>query len=120
MSDFIKICGTNIPANKAVVYALRYINGIGTALAKDVCKKNNINITKRIKDLSQEEIDNVRRYIESNFVVEGDLQREVSKNIKRLIVIKCYRGQRHKSGLPVRGQRTKTNARTRKGKRKNK
>lgn len=114
--DFIKISGANIPSWKNVNYALRYVKGIGLSRANFLCSMYEISLNTKLSDVSREILDEIRRYIESNFKVEAELDREVSKNIKMLIAIKCYRGTRHKKSLPCRGQRTKTNARTRKGK----
>lgn len=116
ISDTIKICGSDIPVNKKITFSLSYVYGIGVPLARKICLLLNIDLEKRVSELSQESLDLIRRHIESNLVIEGDLRRQIQKNIKSLISIKCYRGYRHKNGLPVRGQRTKTNARTRKGK----
>ncbi|QED23207.1 30S ribosomal protein S13 [Candidatus Deianiraea vastatrix] len=115
MSSTIKIVGVDVPANKVAWCSLAYIYGIGYTLARNICAKNDIDCNKRIKDLSDLEIDKIRKYIEANYIVEGELRQEISRNIKRFLLIKCYKGLRHKLGLPVRGQRTKTNARTRKG-----
>ena len=112
-----RIAGVDIPNNKRVEIALTYIYGIGLKSAQDICAKTGVNPDTRVKDLTEEEIGKIRAYIEKNCVVEGDLQREISLNIKRLQEIGCYRGIRHRNRLPVRGQRTQTNARTRKGKR---
>ena len=112
-----RIAGINVPVNKHVVIALTAIYGIGRAKAKLICKNAKIDCVRKIKDLSENEIDLLRTQV-SKYIVEGDLRREVSMNIKRLMDLGCYRGIRHRRGLPVHGQRTKTNARTRKGKRK--
>ena len=111
-----RIAGINIPQNKVVSIALTYIHGIGPFSSKKICKKLSIPITKRVNELSEEEVLKIREFIDSNHKVEGDLRREVSVNIKRLVDLACYRGSRHKKKLPVRGQRTHCNARTRKGK----
>jgi len=111
-----RIAGVNIPTNKRVVIALRYIYGIGPTLAVDICKKVGIAAEKRVSQLSDDEVLRIRETIDRDFQVEGDLRREVAMNIKRLMDLGCYRGLRHRKGLPVRGQRTHTNARTRKGK----
>ena len=111
-----RIAGVNIPTNKRVVIALRYIYGIGPTLAVDICKKVGIAAEKRVNQLSDDEVLRIRETIDRDFQVEGDLRREVAMNIKRLMDLGCYRGLRHRKGLPVRGQRTHTNARTRKGK----
>ena len=110
-----RIAGVDIPNNKRVEIALTYIYGIGRKSANDILAKTEIDPDKRAKDLTEEEIAKLRDEIENNYNVEGDLHREVAMNIKRLVEINCYRGIRHRKGLPVRGQRTKTNARTRKG-----
>jgi small subunit ribosomal protein S13 len=110
-----RIAGVNIPTNKRVEIALRYIHGIGPAHAKDICEKVGIASNRRVSDLTENEIIQIREAIDRDYVVEGDLRREVSMNIKRLMDLGCYRGLRHRRGLPVRGQRTHTNARTRKG-----
>ncbi len=110
-----RIAGVDIPNNKRVEIALTYIYGIGRKSANDILAKTGINPDTRAKDLTEEEVAKLRDEIENSYVVEGDLRRDVSLNIKRLVEINCYRGIRHRKGLPVRGQRTKTNARTRKG-----
>ena len=112
-----RIVGVDIPNNKRVVVSLTYIYGIGKSLASILCKNVKINENTRVKDLKEEDLVNIRNEIKK-FHVEGDLRRDNAFNIKRLIEINCYRGIRHKKNLPVRGQRTKTNARTRKGPRK--
>lgn len=111
-----RIAGVNIPTQKRVEIALRYIYGIGPMHAKDICTKVGIADTTRVFQLTDEEILKIRTVIDSDYQVEGDLRREVSMNIKRLQDLGCYRGLRHRKRLPVRGQRTSTNARTRKGK----
>jgi len=111
-----RIAGVNIPTNKRVVIALQYIHGIGPAKAKEIVGKLNITAERRVQDLSDQEVLQIRETIDAAHTVEGDLRREVSMNIKRLMDLACYRGLRHRKGLPVRGQRTHTNARTRKGK----
>ena len=111
-----RIAGVNIPQNKIVNVGLTYIYGIGPAHSKNICKNLNIPSKKRVNELSEDEIVKIREYIDKNFTVEGDLRRELSLNIKRLIDLACYRGSRHRKKLPVRGQRTRCNARTRKGK----
>ncbi|MBL8701137.1 MAG: 30S ribosomal protein S13 [Alphaproteobacteria bacterium] len=111
-----RIAGVNIPTNKRVCIALRYIYGIGATLAYDICKKVGIPDAKRVSQLTDDEILRIREAIDRDFTVEGDLRREVATNIKRLMDLGSYRGLRHRKGLPVRGQRTHTNARTRKGK----
>ena len=113
-----RIAGVDLPNDKRVEIALTYIYGIGKTNAASIIKDTGINPDTRVKDLSEEEIAKIRDQIENNYTVEGDLKREVALNIKRLTEIGCYRGIRHRRGLPVRGQRTKTNARTRKGPRK--
>ena len=110
-----RIAGIDLPNEKRVEIGLTYIYGIGRHTANEILKETKINPDTRVKDLTEEEVGKIRAYIEKNCVVEGDLQREVSLNIKRLQEIGCYRGIRHRKGLPVRGQRTITNARTRKG-----
>ena len=111
-----RIAGVNIPSNKRVLVSLRYIYGIGPTKARDICTTLNIGEDKRVNQLSDDEIGKIRELIDKDFRVEGDLRREVAMNIKRLVDLGCYRGLRHRKGLPVRGQRTHTNARTRKGK----
>lgn len=113
-----RIAGVDLPRNKRVEFGLRYIYGIGLTLSKKVLKEANINPDTRIKDLTEEEVSRINVIISNTYKVEGDLKREESQNIKRLMDIGCYRGIRHRKGLPVRGQRTRTNARTRKGPRK--
>jgi small subunit ribosomal protein S13 len=110
-----RIAGVNIPTAKRVPIALQYIHGIGAFFAEQVCEALNIDRTRRVNQLSDAEVLAIREYIDANFTVEGDLRREVSMNIKRLMDLGCYRGLRHRRNLPVRGQRTHTNARTRKG-----
>ena len=110
-----RIAGVDIPNNKRVEIALTYIYGIGRKSSNDILAKTGIDPDKRAKDLTEDEIAKLRDEIENAYTVEGDLRREVALNIKRMIEINCYRGIRHRKGLPVRGQRTKTNARTRKG-----
>ena len=107
--------GVDLPREKRVEIGLTYIYGIGRATSNKILAKTGINPDTRVRDLTDDEISRLRDVIEKEYKVEGDLRREVSLNIKRLIEIGCYRGRRHRSGLPVRGQRTKTNARTRKG-----
>lgn len=113
-----RIAGVDLPKNKVVEIGLTAIYGIGRTSAKKIMAEANIDSSKRIKDLTEDEEAKIREIIERDYVVEGDLKRDVSLNIKRLMEIGCYRGMRHKRKLPVRGQRTKTNARTRKGPRK--
>ncbi|AXJ94419.1 MULTISPECIES: 30S ribosomal protein S13 [Sphingomonas] len=111
-----RIAGVNLPTNKRVVIALTYIHGIGPAKAKEITGKLNIAAERRIQDLTDQEVLQIRETIDADHTVEGDLRRETAMNIKRLMDLACYRGLRHRKGLPVRGQRTHTNARTRKGK----
>jgi small subunit ribosomal protein S13 len=111
-----RIAGVNIPTQKRVVIALQYIHGIGPKLAKEVCQKASIPEQRRVNELTDAEVLQIRETIDRDYVVEGDLRRDVAMNIKRLMDLGCYRGLRHRRGLPVRGQRTHTNARTRKGK----
>ena len=111
-----RIAGINIPQNKNVHIGLTYIYGIGNKFSQQICNNLNIPSNKRIHELTEDEIGKIREYIDKNFNVEGDLRRETSLNIKRLIDLGLYRGTRHKKKLPVRGQRTRCNARTRKGK----
>ena len=113
-----RLAGVDIPNNKRTEIALTYIFGVGRKSAVDICKKANVEGSKKAGDLTDDEIGKLRRAIESGYQVEGDLRAQVGMNIKRLVDIQCYRGIRHRKGLPVRGQRTKTNARTRKGPRK--
>ena len=110
-----RISGVDIPNAKRVEIGLCYIYGIGRSRSNEILKATGINPDTRVKDLTEADIAKLRDCIENNYVVEGDLRREVGLNIKRMVEIDCYRGQRHRKGLPVRGQRTKTNARTRKG-----
>jgi small subunit ribosomal protein S13 len=110
-----RIAGVNIPTNKRVVVALQYIHGIGPKKAQEVMDKVGLPAPRRVSQLTDAEVLQIREVIDRDFVVEGDLRREVSMNIKRLMDLGCYRGLRHRRGLPVRGQRTHTNARTRKG-----
>ena len=110
-----RIAGVNIPSNKRVVIALRYIHGIGPAKAREIAEKVGIADDRRVQDLTDQEILRIRETIDADHMVEGDLRRETSQNIKRLMDMGNYRGLRHRRGLPVRGQRTHTNARTRKG-----
>jgi small subunit ribosomal protein S13 len=111
-----RISGVNIPTNKRIHIALTYIFGIGPKIAGDICTEASIDITKRVNQLNDEEVNKIREIIEGNHSVEGDLRRKISMDIKRLTDLGCYRGLRHRKKLPVRGQRTHTNARTRKGK----
>ena len=110
-----RIAGVDIPNNKRVEIALTYIYGIGLKSARDILAKTGIDPDIRAKDLTESDVAKLRDEIEASYVVEGDLRRDVALNIKRMVEINCYRGIRHRKGLPVRGQRTKTNARTRKG-----
>ncbi|HOQ07437.1 MAG TPA: 30S ribosomal protein S13 [Clostridiales bacterium] len=110
-----RIAGVDLPREKRVEIGLTYIYGIGRSKAKEILQKTAINPDTRVRDLTDDEISRLREVIDKEYKVEGDLRREVALNIKRLIEIGCYRGRRHRAGLPVRGQRTKTNARTRKG-----
>ena len=113
-----RILGVDLPREKRVEIGLTYIYGIGLTSAKKICAATGVNPDTRGKDLTEDEVQKMRDFITANYTVEGDLHREVSQNIKRLMEIGCYRGLRHRKGLPVRGQRTHTNARTRKGPRK--
>ncbi|NBN63702.1 30S ribosomal protein S13 [Microvirga tunisiensis] len=110
-----RIAGVNIPTNKRVVIALQYIHGIGPKFAQEIIEKVNIAADRRVNQLSDAEVLAIRETIDRDYLVEGDLRRETAMNIKRLMDLGCYRGLRHRRGLPVRGQRTHTNARTRKG-----
>lgn len=113
-----RICGVDVPKNKRIETALMYIYGVGLSLSKKILKATGVNPDMRAKDLTEEDVSKLSGYIQENYKTEGDLRREISTNIKRLIDIGSYKGIRHKRGLPVRGQRTHTNARTRKGPRK--
>jgi small subunit ribosomal protein S13 len=113
-----RVIGTDIPENKRLEISLTYIYGIGRKLANQVIDKLGLNKDMRARELTEDQVARLNAILTSEYVVEGDLRRQVQNNIKRLIGIHCYRGQRHRAGLPVRGQRTRTNARTRKGKRK--
>jgi small subunit ribosomal protein S13 len=110
-----RIAGVNLPTNKRVVIALQYIHGVGPKIAKEIVAKVNLPAERRVSQLTDAEVLQIREMIDRDYMVEGDLRREVSMNIKRLMDLGCYRGLRHRKGLPVRGQRTHTNARTRKG-----
>jgi small subunit ribosomal protein S13 len=110
-----RIAGVNLPTNKRAVIALQYIHGVGEKTAKEIMTKLNLPMERRVSQLTDAEVLQIREMIDRDFLVEGDLRREVSLNIKRLMDLGCYRGLRHRKGLPVRGQRTHTNARTRKG-----
>ena len=111
-----RIAGVNLPTNKRVVIALQYIHGIGQKKAAEIMEKINLPAERRVSQLTDQEVLHIREAIDADFKVEGDLRREIAMNIKRLMDLACYRGLRHRKGLPVRGQRTHTNARTRKGK----
>ena len=113
-----RIAGVDIPENKKIRYSLRYIYGIGPRFADDILAEANIDPDKRAKDLSDQEVTSIASILDTNFIVEGALRRQVQQNIQRLKDIRSYRGDRHRRGLPVRGQRTKCNARTRKGRKK--
>ena len=113
-----RLVGVDLPRNKRIEIALTYIYGIGQTTAKKIIAETGVDPDIRVKDLSEEDLAKLRDYIQQNLKVEGDLHREVSQNVKRLMEIGCYRGLRHRRGLPTRGQRTHTNARTRKGPRK--
>ena len=110
-----RIAGINLPTNKRVLIALTYIHGIGKVTSKSICDAAGVNVSTRVNQLSEQEVGSIRQHIDGHVVVEGDLRRERTINIKRLMDLGCYRGLRHRRGLPVRGQRTHTNARTRKG-----
>ena len=110
-----RIAGVDLPREKRIEIGLTYIYGIGRSKAKEILAKTGVNPDTRVRDLTDDEVGQLRDVIDKEYVVEGDVRRTVSLNIKRLVEIGCYRGRRHKAGLPVRGQRTKTNARTRKG-----
>jgi small subunit ribosomal protein S13 len=113
--DVARIAGVNIPTQKRVVIALQYIHGIGEKFASEICEKVKIPAERRVNQLTDAEVLQIRETIDRDYMVEGDLRRETAMNIKRLMDLGCYRGLRHRRGLPVRGQRTHTNARTRKG-----
>jgi len=110
-----RIAGVDIPREKRLVVSLTYIYGIGSSSAEEICAATGISESTRVRDLTDDEVNKIRSYIENTFKTEGDLRRDVSQNIKRKMEIGCYQGLRHRRGLPVRGQRTHTNARTRKG-----
>ena len=110
-----RIAGTDLPKEKRVEVGLTYIYGIGINRSREILEKTGVNPDTRVKDLTEDEVNTIRDYISNGFIVEGDLRRKISLDIKRLVEIGCYRGIRHRKGLPVRGQKTKTNARTRKG-----
>ncbi len=111
-----RIAGVNIPTNKRVEIALTYIHGIGRTKAKEICDRASLPTARRVSELTEAEVIHIRELIDADYTVEGDLRRTVAMNIKRLMDLAAYRGLRHRKGLPVRGQRTHTNARTRKGK----
>jgi small subunit ribosomal protein S13 len=113
-----RIAGVDLPRHKQIAYSLPYLYGVGRATARQICEKANIPPTKKTEELTEGEIKRIRELLETEYRVEGDLRREVQMNIKRLMDLGCYRGLRHRKGLPVNGQRTHTNARTRKGPRK--
>ena len=113
-----RLVGVDLPRDKRIEVGLTYLYGIGLTTSKKILAETGVNPDVRVKDLSEEDLGKLRDYIQENLTVEGDLHREVSQNVKRLMEIGCYRGLRHRKGLPVRGQRTHTNARTRKGPRK--
>jgi len=110
-----RISGVDLPRDKRVLIGLTYIFGIGRATSQQILDATGIDVATRVRNLTEDEVNRIREYIDSQLKVEGDLRRDITQNIKRLIEINCYRGVRHRRGLPVRGQRTKTNARTRKG-----
>ena len=114
-----RIAGINIPMNKHVWIGLTHIYGMGRARSRAVCEAAGVEPTTKVKDLTEQEVGRIREEIEKSYLIEGDLRREVQGNIKRLMEVGCYRGIRHRRGLPVRGQRTRTNARTRRGNKKN-
>ena len=116
LASLARIAGVNIPTNKRVIIALQYIHGIGPTKAREITDKVHIPPERRVNQLSDDEVLRIRELVDRDYQVEGDLRREVAMNIKRLMDLGCYRGLRHRKGLPVRGQRTHTNARTRKGK----
>jgi small subunit ribosomal protein S13 len=115
VTDLARIAGVNLPTNKRIVIALQYIYGIGGAKAKEILEKVSMPESRRVSQLTDQEVLQLREMIDRDYMVEGDLRREVAMNIKRLMDLGCYRGLRHRRSLPVRGQRTHTNARTRKG-----
>jgi len=112
-----RIAGVDIPRNKRVEIALTYIYGLGRTSSKHILERAGVNPNTRVKDLTEEEVNRLREIVDRDYLVEGDLRRQIQLNIKRLMDIGCYRGLRHRRGLPVRGQRTRTNARTRRGRR---
>ena len=111
----VRIEGVPLPQDKRVEYGLPYVFGLGLKTSRDILTKLNISFDKRVKDLTDDEVSRIQKEVSANYMVEGELRKDITMNIRRLQEIKCYRGDRHKKGLPVRGQRTKTNARTRKG-----
>jgi small subunit ribosomal protein S13 len=113
-----RIAGVDIPNDKHVEISLRYIYGIGPTRSKEICSKAGVSLETKVRDLTDEEVSKIREVIDRDYVVEGELRRDIRQNIQRLIEINCYRGIRHRRGLPVHGQRTRTNARSRKGPRK--
>ena len=113
-----RISGVDVPDDKKLQYALRYIYGVGATRAKEIVRKSQLDGGKRVRELTESEISHLREVIDRDYLVEGDLRRDIRQNIQRLIDINCYRGQRHRRSLPLRGQRTRTNARTRRGSRK--
>ena len=115
VSSMARIAGVDLPKEKRVEIGLTYIYGVGLSTSQKILATTGINPDTRIKDLTEDEVNEIRNYVNKNLMVEGDLRRDVALNIKRLVEIGCYRGIRHRKGLPVRGQKTKTNARTRKG-----
>ena len=116
MASVVRIAGVNLPVKKKVYIGLSYIFGIGRVTGKSICTALKIDCEQKIENLSEEDVDRIRNYIGKHFVIEGDLRGQISQNIKLKIAIGCYEGSRHRNRLPVRGQRTKTNAKTRKGK----
>jgi len=115
MVTSVRISGVNLPIEKKVYVSLSYLFGVGMITAKQICKAVNVDYEKRMKELSEEDVDKLRTYIDKHFSVEGDLRGQIAQNVKLKIAIGCYEGSRHRNRLPVRGQRTKTNAKTRKG-----
>ncbi len=112
-----RIAGVDVPRDKRIDISLRYIYGIGPSTASKICQQTQVNPATKVRDLTDEEVNRIREVVDRDYTVEGDLRREVRQNIQRLIEINCYRGVRHRRGLPVRGQRTRTNARTKRGSR---
>ncbi len=115
MVNSVRISGVNLPIEKKVYVSLSYLFGVGMITAKQICQAVKVDCEKRMKELTDEEVDKIRNYIDKHFAVEGDLRGQIAQNIKLKIAIGCYEGSRHRNRLPVRGQRTKTNAKTRKG-----